>query len=140
MIQRLMLLYMHGLRRLLAVIIVYVLSCMLHLLVEILCDHLEPLGITFMSLLVANSTNDLKYKLNKVGNILTLKALTNSWKGKLLSCEGSGMSMLLPSQNSLFLSTIFLRSSNVITTGYTLHSLHNLKNSIAEIFWPSVEN
>lgn len=65
---------------------------------------------------------------------LTLKALTNSSNGKLLSGDGSGISARpsLPrnwcfgavpsyfwcsSQNSLFLRTIFLRSSKVMTTG-----------------------
>lgn len=81
------------------------------------------------------------------------KAFTNSLNGKLLSGDGSGMlkSLLLPrdfdlsaitswlDQNSLFFNTIFLRSSKVMTTGYILQSLHNLKNSIAEILLPSPE-
>ena len=42
-------------------------------------------------------------------------------------------------QNSLFFSTIFFKSSKEITTGYILHNLQSLKNSMAEILLPSDE-
>ena len=80
-----------------------------------------------------------------------MKALTNSLNGKLLSWEGSMTTSLALSfdldstlvwwsyQNSLFFNTIFFRSSNGITTGYIFDNLQSLKNSIADICYPSPE-
>jgi hypothetical protein len=100
---------------------------------------MEHFCVSLSSFKISYPSNDLhKRNLNLDRLKLTLNAFTNSLNGKLFSCDGSGifspllpldldlvlsMSIVIPvfdwnyCQNSLFLRTIFFKSSNVMTTG-----------------------